>query len=86
MHQNDALNRIFAGLRSRDELHDRQLAKSYKSHVALVVSELKGDGLSTFNNDLHRRISSSPTASMSTKKLGGIIAIEDLIEHEERGQ
>lgn len=81
-HQSDALNRIFAGLKSRDEATRQAAGEELKSHVALVVSELKGDSLSSFNNDLHRRIFELAHSQHVHEKLGGVIAIEDLIEQE----
>ncbi|PWZ00165.1 putative TOR1-1-phosphatidylinositol 3-kinase [Testicularia cyperi] len=80
--QSDALNRIFTGLKSRDDVSRQAAGEELKSHVALVVSELKGDGLSTFNNDLHRRIFELTHSQHVHEKLGGIVAIEDLIEQE----
>ncbi|PWN54196.1 putative TOR1-1-phosphatidylinositol 3-kinase [Violaceomyces palustris] len=80
--QSDALSRIFASLKSRDE-HVRQAAgEELGSHVKFVTTELKGDNLTTFNNDLHRRIFELTHSQHVHEKLGGIVAIDGLIDLE----
>ena len=80
--QSDTLNRIFTALKSRDEQTRQVAGRELGSHVALLTTELKGDNLSTFNNDLHRRIFELTHSQHAHEKLGGIVAIEGLIDLE----
>ncbi|CAO1620752.1 unnamed protein product [Jaminaea pallidilutea] len=78
----DALSRIFVNLRSKDEQYRINAGKDLGQYVSSATAELQGDGLSAFNNDLNRRIFELTHSPNTHEKLGGIIAIESLIELE----
>jgi FKBP12-rapamycin complex-associated protein len=78
----ETLARIFANLKSREEPVRISAARDLAVHVAFVTSELKGDNLSSFNSELNRLIFGLTHSPHAHEKLGGISAIENLIELE----
>ncbi|KDN41769.1 putative TOR1-1-phosphatidylinositol 3-kinase [Tilletiaria anomala UBC 951] len=80
--QNETLARIFANIRSRDEKGRSEAGKELGQHVTSLMTELRGDALSVFSNDLNRRIFELTHSPHSHEKLGGIVAIEALIDLE----
>ncbi|PWN43039.1 putative TOR1-1-phosphatidylinositol 3-kinase [Ceraceosorus guamensis] len=80
--QTDALARIFVKLKNKDEHVRIAAGKELAHHVTFVASELKGDAVSVFNNDLNRRIFELTHSPNVHEKLGGIVAIDTLTDLE----
>lgn len=79
MPPSETLTRLFNELKSRDKGARNKAGKELGNYVVYILSELKGEQLQAFTNDLNRRIIEL-THSLSThSKLGGITAIDNLI-------
>ncbi|PWN23279.1 putative TOR1-1-phosphatidylinositol 3-kinase [Microstroma glucosiphilum] len=78
----EALTRIFSNLKSKDELTRISAGRELGHYVTLAAPGLQGDSLNVFNNDLNRRIFELTHSPNAHEKLGGIIAIESLIDLE----
>lgn len=78
----ETLAKIFTNLKSRDEAIRLAAAKELGIHVSYVSSELKGDSVASFNSELNRLIFGLTHSPHNNEKLGGIVAIEILIEME----
>ncbi|CAO1620602.1 unnamed protein product [Sympodiomycopsis kandeliae] len=78
----EALSRIFTNLRSKEEQARTNAGRDLGAYVSSATLELQGDALSAFNNDLNRRIFELTHSPNAHEKLGGIVAIESLIDLE----
>ena len=78
----EVLARIFTNLKSRDEAVRLAAARDLGIHVSFVTSELKGDAIASFNSELNRFIFGLTHSPHTNEKLGGITAIEYLIDLE----
>lgn len=78
----DTLHRIFGNLKSRDETVRAVASRELSHHVAYVTTELKGDSVASFNSELSRLIFGLTHSPQVNEKLGGIAAIDSLIDME----
>ena len=79
MQPSETLSRIFTELKSRDKATRVKAGKELGSFVSYMASELKGERLQAFNNELNRRIIELTHSVHPASKLGGITAIENFI-------
>ncbi|KAK9480797.1 armadillo-type protein [Lipomyces japonicus] len=77
---NSVLNRIFGDLRSKQLDVRNRAADDLRDHLLTVVRELPIDQFSRFNNDVNRRIFELIHSTDTYDKLGGIAAIDKLID------
>ena len=75
----DTLARIFNDLKSRDKSTRSKAGKELGSYVMFMMTELKGERLQAFNNELNRRIIELTHSVQVPAKLGGLTAIDSLI-------
>lgn len=78
----EILAKLFVNLKSRDETIRQAAGRDLGVHVSIVNTELKGESLTTFNSELYRLIFALAHSPHVNEKLGGIVAIESLIELE----
>jgi FKBP12-rapamycin complex-associated protein len=78
----ESLAKIFTNLKSRDEAVRLAAAKDLGAHVSFYMSELNGDGVAAYNSELNRLIFGLTHSPHTNEKLGGITAIEVLIDLE----
>ncbi|KAK9453987.1 armadillo-type protein [Dipodascopsis uninucleata] len=76
----DTVNRIFSDLRSKSPEVRAKAADDLKRHLQLVVRELPIDQFARYNSDINKRIFELIHSTDSTDRLGGIIAIDRLID------
>lgn len=79
MQPSETLSRIFTELKNRDKATRVKAGKELGSFVSYMASELKGERLQAFNNELNRRIIELTHSVHPASKLGGITAIENFI-------
>ncbi|WFD05627.1 non-specific serine/threonine protein kinase [Malassezia vespertilionis] len=82
MQPSETLSRIFTDLKSRDRVVRTKAGKELGSFAAYMSSELKGERLLAFSNELNRRIIELTHSVHTASKLGGITAIENFIGQE----
>jgi len=76
----DALTGILNELRSRSAEQRTRAARALKTHVENIALELSGDTFARFMSDLNKRIGDLVQSMVEADRLGGIEAIEELIE------
>ncbi|KAJ3215347.1 phosphatidylinositol kinase- protein kinase tor1 [Dinochytrium kinnereticum] len=78
---NEKNEQFFGALRIARSDHARlKIAKELKDHVVLVSREISGDQFTKFMNDINRRIFDLINSSDTSDKIGGIVAIDNLID------
>eukprot|EP00158_Paraphelidium_tribonemae_P009901 Partr_v1_DN28994_c0_g1_i3_m24719 putative Phosphatidylinositol 3-kinase len=81
--QQESLLRIISDLRSPRPIESRQKsANELRAHVSLVARELTGESFTKFMNDINRRIFELIHSPDISDKLGGILAIDRLVDFE----
>ncbi|KAK9241824.1 armadillo-type protein [Lipomyces tetrasporus] len=77
---NSVLNHIFSDLRSKSPDVRNRSAEKLRDHLLAVVRELPIDQFTRYNNDVNRRIFELIHSTDTYDKLGGITAIDKLID------
>ncbi|KAK9433284.1 armadillo-type protein, partial [Lipomyces doorenjongii] len=77
---NSVLNHIFSDLRSKSPDIRNRSAEELRDHLLVVVRELPIDQFTRYNNDVNRRIFELIHSTDTYDKLGGITAIDKLID------
>ncbi|KAG8882036.1 phosphatidylinositol kinase- protein kinase tor1, partial [Tulasnella sp. 403] len=81
--QNDVLNTIFGSLRHKSEAVRKQAAEDLADHVARTVAEMSSEAVSKLWNDhINRRLFELIHSNNTHEQLGGITAIDSLLEVE----
>ncbi|KAG8958873.1 phosphatidylinositol kinase- protein kinase tor1 [Tulasnella sp. 419] len=81
--QNEVLNHIFGGLRNKNESVRQEAATQLAEYVASSVVEMNSDSVAKLWNDhINRRLFELIHSNNSHEKLGGILAIDSLLEVE----
>ncbi|KAJ3290058.1 phosphatidylinositol kinase- protein kinase tor1 [Borealophlyctis nickersoniae] len=76
----EPLVKLLGDLRSRNEEVRLKAAIDLRDHVIAVSREVSGDTLTKFVNDLNRRIFELIHSNDNNDKIGGILAIDKLID------
>ncbi|KAI9091315.1 armadillo-type protein [Phlyctochytrium arcticum] len=76
----EPLAKILADLRSRNDELRLRAANDLRDHVTAVARELSGESFTRFINDVNRRIFELIHSTDNNDKIGGILAIDKLIE------
>lgn len=77
---NEVLNKILNDLKSRSEETKYKAANDLKDHVISVSREISGENFTKFINDVNRRIFALIQSNDNDEKIGGILAIDKLID------
>ncbi|ORX52573.1 phosphatidylinositol kinase Tor2 [Piromyces finnis] len=77
---NEVLNRILNDLKSRSEETKYKAANELRDHVISISREISGENFTKFINDVNRRIFSLIQSNDNDEKIGGILAIDKLID------
>ncbi|KAG4088925.1 FAT-domain-containing protein [Neocallimastix lanati (nom. inval.)] len=77
---NEVLNKILNDLKSRSEETKYKAASDLKEHVISVSREISGENFTKFINDVNRRIFALIQSNDNDEKIGGILAIDSLID------
>ncbi|ORY05502.1 FAT-domain-containing protein [Neocallimastix californiae] len=77
---NEVLNKILNDLKSRSEETKYKAANDLKEHVISVSREISGENFTKFINDVNRRIFALIQSNDNDEKIGGILAIDSLID------
>ncbi|KNC98625.1 uncharacterized protein SPPG_06307 [Spizellomyces punctatus DAOM BR117] len=76
----EPLSRILAELRSRNDDARLRAANELRDHVIAVSREISGEAFTKFVNDVNRRIFELIHSNDNNDKIGGILAIDKLID------
>lgn len=76
----EILNRILTDLKSRSEEVKYKAANDLRDHVISVSREISGENFTKFINDINRRIFALIQSNDNDEKIGGILAIDKLID------
>ncbi|GAO47492.1 hypothetical protein G7K_1698-t1 [Saitoella complicata NRRL Y-17804] len=76
------LPKLFSDLKSKNEDARQRSAGELRDYVAATSRELSGEALTRFNNDINRRIFELIHSNDVNEKIGGILAIDRLIDYE----
>ena len=79
MQPSGTLTRMFEDLKSKDKAVRNHAGKELGNFVSYMLSELKGERLQLFTNELNRRVIELSHSTLSASKLGGITAIDHFI-------
>ncbi|SHO77966.1 Similar to S.cerevisiae protein TOR1 (PIK-related protein kinase and rapamycin target) [Malassezia sympodialis ATCC 42132] len=79
MQPSETLSRMFDELKSKDKTVRTNAGKELGSFVSYMMSELKGERLQAFHNELNRRIIELAHSAQTASKLGGITAIDSFL-------
>ncbi|KAJ3227345.1 phosphatidylinositol kinase- protein kinase tor1 [Clydaea vesicula] len=80
MNQSDALNRIIADLKNKNDDSKIKAATELKEFVSTIYIEISVENFSKFINDLNRRIFELIHSSDNNDKIAGVLAIDKLID------
>ncbi|TPX38402.1 hypothetical protein SeMB42_g06762 [Synchytrium endobioticum] len=78
----EALNRLLLDIRSKNEDVRTKTAADLRDYVVAVSREVSGETFSKFMNDVNRRIFELIQSNDLHDKIGGILAIDSLIDFE----
>ncbi|KAJ5074525.1 serine/threonine-protein kinase mtor [Anaeramoeba ignava] len=78
--KDNLLNQLFQELKKKNEEIKRKAAENLKLYVKDRSMELSGEAFTVFMNDLNRRIFEFVNSTDINEKLGGVIAIDELID------
>lgn len=76
----DILVRLLTELKSKNDDIRSKAAKELRTHVSTVSRELSGENFTKFINDVNRRIFELVNSTDYHEKIGGIMAIDELID------
>jgi len=77
---NEVLNKILNDLKSRSEETKYKAANDLRDHVISISREISGENFTKFINDVNRRIFALIQSNDNDEKIGGILAIDKLID------